>query len=128
MTDIQTDLFASQPRPPIRPASQPADTPPRRLDITLERLRKIVESLPEADNIKLGQDPRWPLIDTVMAVRAMERAEEEALGRVCATFGPSIADHYDRMISPGEPILEALARLFADFYGPRPTLGAGEGP
>jgi hypothetical protein len=86
---------------------------PRRIDLTIERVNEIIEGMSEVDKAALGNDPRWPLITTVAALRSYERAEENACGHCIG----SIADAYDQLIKPGENAFEALLRTFAAVYG-----------
>jgi hypothetical protein len=102
----QFDLFAA----PAVPA--PPTYPLRRLDITLENLRAIVEGLSEEESITLSQNPYWPNIELIFHLRAMERAEEEVRGFALK----SMADTYDHIIAPGEPMLPALSRLLQAIF------------
>ncbi|WP_158669931.1 hypothetical protein [Bradyrhizobium guangdongense] len=86
----------------------------RRIDITIERLRLSFEDLSESERAALICKPWWGFVDTVLALRAMERGEEEALGRPAR----GVADAYDRLVEPGEHILEALIRVHHDLFTP----------
>lgn len=88
------------------------ESPERRIDITLDRVRETYEALPLEERLALSQKPWMITMETVFAIRAMERGEEEALGR------PSVglADIYDRIISPGENAADALLRTFREMF------------
>ena len=83
-------------------------SPERRIDITLARLADITEALSDEEHVKLSDKPWWSAIVLVSRVRAMERAEEEVLGRP----SKGVADTYDHIVSPGEHAGEALLRVF----------------
>ena len=91
-------------------------TPPsdRRIDITIERLRLSFEELSDSERAALVCKPWWVSVDTVLALRAMERGEEEALGRPAH----GVADAYDRLVEPGQHILDALIRVHNDLFTP----------
>lgn len=93
------------------PSPAPA-TPERRIDVTLDRLRASFEALSDEERTALVCKPWWAAIDTVACLRSMERAEEEVLG---APRG-DMADMYDRLVTPGEHIGEALVRVFRAMF------------
>jgi hypothetical protein len=84
----------------------------RRIDITLDRLAAIHEAMSIEQRAMLDDKKYWAVVLMVSRIRAMERGEEEALGR------PSrgLADAYDAIIAPGEHAIEALLRTFAHVY------------
>lgn len=82
--------------------------PPRRIDVTLERLDADVAALSVEQQSALGETKAWGIVVIVSRLRGMERAEEEVLGRARA----SLADAYDRVVSPGDPAVDALIRTF----------------
>ncbi|MDX3971111.1 MAG: hypothetical protein QHD01_31580 [Bradyrhizobium sp.] len=86
----------------------------RRIDITIERLRLSFEELSDSERAALVCKPWWVCVDTVLALRAMERGEEEVTGR----YAHGVADIYDRLVEPGQPILEALIRVHNDIFTP----------
>jgi hypothetical protein len=87
---------------------------PRRIDVTIERLSKIIDEATEEQRAQLGATAAWPLVKMVVSVRAMERGEEELLG----TARPApMADAYDQVVTPGEPAHEALIKTFKAAYG-----------
>jgi len=94
----------------------PSVAPPsdRRIDITIERLRLSFEDLSDSERAALVCKPWWVSIDTVLALRAMERGEEEVTGR----YAHGVADIYDRLVEPGEHVLEALIRVFNNLFTP----------
>ena len=87
-------------------------SPERRIDITLDRIREVVEAATNEERATLIGKPWWSAIDTVFCLRAMERAEEEVLG---APRGV-LADLYDRLVTPGEHPGEALLRVFRAMF------------
>ena len=84
-------------------------SPERRIDVTLQTVRDQYEALPEYEQAELSAKHWWNTVVVVSRLRAMERGEEEAIGR------PSIglADIYDSLISPGEHACKALIRTFS---------------
>lgn len=86
-----------------------AVSPERRIDITISRLAEDYNSLSDIQRAALADKPWFITIETVFQLRAMERAEEEVLGRPASH---SIADAYDRVVAPGERAPEALIRSF----------------
>ncbi|WP_439398981.1 hypothetical protein ACRQ5Q_16690 [Bradyrhizobium sp. PMVTL-01] len=95
------------------PAAISPTLPGRRIDITIERLRVSFEALSDAERSTLVCKPWWAAIDTVLALRAMERSEEEATGRPALS---SVADIYDQVVSPGEHAGEALLRVSRSMF------------
>lgn len=90
---------------PPRPV---AVSPERRIDITLQRLADIQESMSADELAALAGKSWWNTIVIVSRLRAMERAEEEVLGPPRGV----LADIYDRLVTPGEHPCEALLRVF----------------
>lgn len=88
------------------------ESPERRIDITLHSVRETYNALSLEERAALSQRPWISTLETVFAIRAMERGEEEALGR------PSVglADIYDRIVTPGENAAEALLRTFREMF------------
>ncbi|WP_375782866.1 hypothetical protein ACE10Z_23415 [Bradyrhizobium sp. Pha-3] len=94
------------------------DAPPsfvsreRRIDMTLAIVRDIHEAMPVEERSELDGKKWWSVVLMVAELRAMERAEEEVLGR------PSrgLADAYDAIVTPGEHAIEALLRTFAHVH------------
>lgn len=103
MAQLQLTLDA-----PVAPFTSPA----RRIDVTIDRLRADFEALTDGQRAELADKPWWAAIDAVACIRAMERGEEEALGRP----SKGLADIYDRIVTPGEHAGEALLRVFQDQF------------
>lgn len=82
---------------------------PRRIDVTLERLDADVAALSAEQQAALGQEKAWSLVVIVSRLRAMERGEEEALG---STRPSSLADAYDRVVSPGDALIRTFKTVF----------------
>lgn len=97
----------------VGPAPAVAASTERRIDITLDRLRDSFDALSDEQRITLVNKEWWSAVDFICALRAMERGEEEALGR---PRPGTVADIYDRIVSPGEHILEALIRVRNAFF------------
>lgn len=96
------------------------EAPQRRIDLSLSRLQDEFDALPEPDRIKASNDPRLRLIELLSRVRGMEMAETGALLR--PTYwrtppGETVADLYDRLVTPGEPALPALLRVAKAAFG-----------
>lgn len=85
----------------------------RRIDITIERLSAIMEELTPEQLEQLARTKWWSVVVMLQGVRAMERGEESMGGRVCAP----VADAYDRVVVPGEPLVGALLRAFGAAFG-----------
>lgn len=83
-------------------------SPERRIDITLARLAGIHEAMSDDERSQLDGKQWWAVIVIISRLRAMERAEEEVLGRPIK----GLADTYDAVVSPGEHAVEALLRTF----------------
>lgn len=83
-------------------------SPERRIDVTLARLAADHEAMSDEERSQLDGKPWWTTIVIVSRVRAMERGEEEAIGRP----SKGLADIYDSIVSPGEHAVEALLRTF----------------
>lgn len=98
------DLFCDSSGPPLNTD--------RRIDVTIERLRSEFEQLSDTERLRLTSMSAWSAIDTVLCLRSMERAEEEVLGRPCGT----LADRYDRLVTPGEHAGDALVKVFRDIF------------
>lgn len=99
----------------------PGEPPPRRIDITLDRVRDVIEGMAEQDRRALSGQPWWPHVNALIAVRAMERAEElvnAADGRRHRMVY-ALADTYDQIVKPGEHPIEALLRVWRGVYGAR---------
>jgi len=93
------------------------ESPQRRIDITLDRVRETYDAMSLEERTALSQKPWMKVVEMVFAVRAMERGEEQALGR------PSIglADVYDKVVTPGEHPIEALLRTFKGSFPEQPS-------
>lgn len=83
-------------------------SPERRIDVTLARLAADHDAMSDEKRSQLDGKPWWATIVIVSRLRAMERGEEEALGRQ----SKGLADIYDSIVSPGEHAVEALLRTF----------------
>ncbi|MCP1832785.1 hypothetical protein [Bradyrhizobium sp. USDA 4545] len=92
--------------------SSPFSSPERRIDITLDTVRGIHEAMSDSERAELAGKKWWSVVLMVSELRAMERGEEEALGRP----SKGLADAYDAIITPGEHAIEALLRTFAHVY------------
>jgi len=84
----------------------------RRIDITLDRVRAVYDAMPLDEQTAISQKPWMATIETVFALRGMERAEEEVLGR----SSKGLADVYDKLIAPGDHPIEALLKTFGKLY------------
>lgn len=84
------------------------ESPKRRIDITMDRVKETYDAMSLEERTTLSQKPWMNTVEMVFAIRAMERGEEEALGR------PSVglADIYDRIVTPGSNPIEALIKTF----------------
>ena len=94
-------------------AQSPPPSSGRRLDVTIERIADIFDSLSDAEVASLAGKDWWSVTALVCRLRAMERGEEESRG--CGAIN-SIADTYDKVVSPGEHPIEALIRTFKAHY------------
>ncbi len=84
-------------------------SPERRIDITLASVASVYEALSEEERAQISE--RFVATLTIVArIRAMERAEEEVLGRP----SKGLADIYDRIVVPGENAGAALLRTFEE--------------
>lgn len=83
---------------------------PRRLDLSLARVDELVETLSAEERATLTAGRAWSALTILSRLRGMEMAEEAVLGR---PVSPT-ADAYDRLVRPGEPLLEGLLRVFRD--------------
>jgi len=86
--------------------------PPRRIDITLDRLDKVVNEMVESERSTLANHKWWSIAVIVSRLRAMERAEIEVL----PSSRQTMADAYDLVVTPGEHPIEALLRTFRTVY------------
>jgi len=93
-------------------AARTPGSPERRIDITLARLADIQESMSQEQCSQLASSPWWNMVVIVSRLRAMERAEEEVLGRPST----GLADVYDRIAQPGEHAVEAILRTFRESF------------
>src|SRR5579885_3033034 len=80
------------------PAFRAERSPERRIDVTLARVATLHEAMTDQERAELDGKRWWTTIVVASRMRAMERAEEEVLGRP----SKGLADAYDRVISPGE--------------------------
>lgn len=92
--------------------AQQAPAPPRRIDVTLERLRATFETLSPEQQQRLGTQKSWAVVVMVDRLRSMERAEEDVLQRPISPM----ADAYDSIVTPGEHPIEAIVRTFQAVY------------
>jgi len=88
-------------------------SPERRVDVTISQLAEAYNSLSDIQRAALADKPWFIAIETVFRLRAMERAEEEVLGRPAPH---SVADIYDRTVSPGEHAADALLRVYRSMF------------
>ncbi|TXL72516.1 hypothetical protein FHP25_24790 [Vineibacter terrae] len=97
---------------------------PRRIDITIERLIRLVDELSAEERATLqeGHWSWWAIVITVMRVRAMERAEERVGQQLGMAADAPLADAYDRVVQPGvgHPA-DALLRTFKEVYATKET-------
>lgn len=87
--------------------------PKRRIDITLENLEREFNALPEGERAKLIGRPWVWALETIGRLRGMEMAEVEVRG------GPlpcDLSEIYDRLVSPGDHPIEALLRVFREYF------------
>lgn len=81
---------------------------PRRIDISIERLREEFDRFDQSQRLALTRHPAWDIVDIVLHLRAMERAELE----VSPNSTQSIADAYDSVVLPGDNLLQAFLDTF----------------
>lgn len=89
----------------------PQVSPQRRIDITLERLEEKFNALPDEARAKLIGRPWVATLELIGRLRGMEMAEEEVRGPQL-----SLADTYDRLVTPGDNPVEALLRAFREHF------------
>ncbi len=97
----QMDLALEVPQPPAK----------RRIDVTLEKLDEEFNALPAEERAKLIQRPWVHALEMMAALRGMEIAEDEAMGR----SRPGLAEAYDRIVMPGDHPIEALLHVFREY-------------
>lgn len=85
----------------------------RRIDITIDRLRDTFDALSAEEQVTLSATRGWAAIALIAGVRSMERGEEEVIG-YC---NHSVADVYDRIVQPGDHLIEALLRVLQAVLG-----------
>jgi hypothetical protein len=88
-------------------------TPPRRIDVTLERLQASLDAMDEDQRAELNALPQFNTVVIVARLRAMERCEKEVRSAICETM----ADAYDRVAVEGENAANAILRTFRAVYG-----------
>lgn len=94
-------------------AHQPPAIPKRRIDITLERLEVEFNALPDEERTQLIGLPWLHTLEMMAALRGMEMAGEEVRGH---SLKNDLAEIYDRIVTPGEHPIEALLRVFREYF------------
>lgn len=87
--------------------SEKRDPIKRRLDRSLERMQTEFDALSEAERIKMAADKGVKMIEILARVRGMEMAEEDVFGRPVK----GVADLYDHLIEPGQPLVSSLLKV-----------------
>lgn len=87
-------------------------SPQRRIDTTLDRVRAVYDAMSLDERTAISQKPWMATIETVFALRGMERAEEDVLG----SPSEGLADVYDKLVMPGDNAIEALLKTFGKLH------------
>lgn len=79
----------------------------RRLDRSLILLDNEWQRLSDEERTELSDDPGIRMIETLCRLRGMEMTEE-VMGM---PVSDGVADLYDRMVEPGQPLIPSLLRV-----------------